>query len=322
MRKLISIIVPVYNEEANVRNLYNRVNAALESVADRYDWEFVFTDNHSEDKTFDILEDLAAKDERIRAFRFSRNFGFQRSILTGYRLAHGDAAVQIDCDLQDPPEMIAEFLNFWERGHAVVYGVRRHRQENFILNGARRIFYKLIDALSDDHLPHDAGDFRLVDRRILDLLNEIDDQEPYLRGFVAGAGFDQIGIEYDRDVRTAGQSKFGFGELVKLALDGITQHSTVPLRAFTYLGMMVSFGAVGYACFAIGAWLFDVSSELPRGWSSLAVGVFFLGGIQLIGVGILGEYVGRTYKQVKKRPISVIEKSIDPSKPRASSKTK
>lgn len=311
MRKLISIIAPVYNEEENVRNFCARVNAALEPLADHYDWEFVFTDNHSEDKTFDILEELAAIDKRIRAFRFSKNFGFQRSILTGYRLARGDVAVQIDCDLQDPPEMIAEFLSFWERGHQVVYGVRRHRKENFILHASRRTFYKLIDALSEDCLPHNAGDFRLVDRCILDLLREVDDQEPYLRGFIASAGFNQIGIEYDRDIRVAGQSKFGLRDLVNLALDGITQHSTVPLRAFTYLGMVISVGAVGYAFFAMVIWLLNVTSNMPLGWSTLAVGVFFLGGVQLMGIGILGEYVGRTYKQVKKRPLTVIERRID-----------
>jgi len=315
VRKLISIIAPVYNEEANVRDLYERVNSALAPIADLYDWEFIFTDNHSEDKTFDVIESLASTDKRIRAFRFSRNFGFQRSILTGYRLAKGDIAVQIDCDLQDPPELIRQFVKYWERGYAVVYGVRRHRKENFILHAARRFFYKLLDTLSEEKLPQNAGDFRLVDRRILNLLREIDDQEPYLRGFIAGTGFNQIGIEYDRNIRTAGVSKFGLSDLVKLAVDGLTQHSTVPLRAFTYLGMTMSLGAVGYALFAIIVWSLDLKSELPKGWSSLAVGIFLLGGIQLMGIGILGEYVGRTYKQVKKRPMTIIERKIDHSSP-------
>ena len=311
MRKLISIVVPVYNEEGNVRNLYTRVNEALEPISADYDWEFVFTDNHSEDKTFDILEELARKDQRVRAFRFAKNVGFQRSILTGYRLARGEAAMQIDCDLQDPPELFREFVKHWEQGYQVVYGVRRQRQEHFAINMLRSLFYRLIDKISTEKLPHGAGDFRLVDRRILELLDDIDDQEPYLRGFIASAGFNQIGIEYDRAAREVGESKFSFSDLANLAIDGITHHSTVPLRMFTYLGMMISLAATGYATYAVITWFLDTQSTLPRGWSSLAVGIFFLGGVQLMGIGILGEYIARTYNQVKKRPTAVIEKQID-----------
>ena len=230
MKKLISIVIPVYNEEANIRRLHGRLQSALAGIEKTYELEFVFTDNHSEDMTFPLLQELAREDARVRAYRFSRNFGFQRSILSGYRLARGAAAVQIDCDLQDPPEIIPEFIKKWEEGFHVVYGVRMRRPEPFTLRLARKAFYRLLDTLADEHLPHDAGDFRLVDRRVLDVVTGINDANPYLRGMIAGTGFSQVGVTYDRDKRTAGESKFGFRDLVRLALDAIANHSVVPLK--------------------------------------------------------------------------------------------
>ena len=187
--KLLSIVVPVYNEEANVEPLYDAVNRTLERIGDRYRWEFVFTDNCSSDRTFECLADLAGRDPRVRIYRFTRNFGFQRSILTGYRLARGDAAVQIDCDLQDPPELILDFVKLWESGFKVVYGVRRSRPEPVVVHGMRRVFYRLIAWLSNDNIPVDAGDFRLVDRCVLELLHLYRDENPYLRGYIATLGY-------------------------------------------------------------------------------------------------------------------------------------
>src|ERR1700676_2763885 len=204
--KLISIIVPVFNEEANVERLYEAVNRALAPIADRYEWEFIFTDNCSTDDTFSRIERIAKRDRRVRAYRLSRNFGFQRSILTGYRLARGDAAVQIDCDLQDPPELILEFVKQWEAGSKVVDGVRRSRPEAFDLHASRRLFYRLLARLSDDELPHDAGDFRLIDRSVLDLLHDYRDESPYLRGYIASLGYRQVGVPYDRAERRRGKS--------------------------------------------------------------------------------------------------------------------
>ena len=185
-RKLISICVPVYNEEDNIRPLYERVRTVMSQLEQRYDYEVLFTDNRSEDRTFERLATLALEDKRVRVIRFSRNFGFQRSILANYVNARGAAAVQLDCDLQDPPELIVEFLRRWEEGYAVVYGVRGNRPaENPFLFGLRRFFYRLIDALSEDTLPHDAGDFRLIDRRVIEELRHVRDQQPYLRGLIA-----------------------------------------------------------------------------------------------------------------------------------------
>src|SRR5260370_29284460 len=200
-RKLISIVVPVFNEEANIEPLYTALTPVLEQLKAQYDSALLFTDKHSTDQTFEILRRLSLKDNRLRVLRFSRNFGFQRSIYTGYIHARGDAAVQIDCDLQDPPEMITEFVRKWEEGYQVVYGERSQRQESWTMNVIRKIFYRLIDFLSEDQLPYDAGDFRLLDSRRLDVLKQIDDYQPYLRGTIATLGFNQIGIPYNRNER-------------------------------------------------------------------------------------------------------------------------
>jgi dolichol-phosphate mannosyltransferase len=219
----------------------------MDPLADRYDFELLFTDNHSEDRTFEEIVALSIRDPRVRAIRFSRNFGFQRSILTNFCHARGDVAVQLDCDLQDPPELIVRFLQLWEQGHEVVYGVRRARpKEGRGLFHARRCFYRLIDLLSEQQLPKDAGDFRLIDRRIIEELRKLRDQHPYLRGTIAAMGFRQIGVPYDRNVRARGSSKFNLFRLIGLALDGILQHSIVPLRMATLIGAaMFVVSAVG-----------------------------------------------------------------------------
>jgi glycosyltransferase involved in cell wall biosynthesis len=308
--KLISIVVPVYNEEENVERLYAVVTETMTPLADRYDWEFVFTDNHSSDRTFELLEDLAGRDPRVRAFRFSRNFGFQRSIWTGYSLARGHAAVQLDGDLQDPPALVPEFLRLWEEGYKVVYGVRISRKEAWWINLVRKLFYRLIDFLSEDELPKDAGDFRLVDRLVLDELKRIHDQQPYLRGSIAALGFRQIGVPYDRAERKLGYSKFSYAELFHLALDGILNHSTVPLRLATFTGLGVSvLTALGLVGYVIGRLFF--SQDWPAGFATTtAIGLVTLS-LNALFLGIIGEYLGRIYKQVKMHPITVIERIVD-----------
>ena len=242
----------------------------MSQVADRYHWEFVFTDNHSEDQTFELLTDIAKDDERVCVYRFSRNFGFQRSIYTGLMMARGDAAVQIDCDLQDPPALIPEFLALWQKGNKVVYGVRRSRKEGFLITTARKIFYRLIDRISDYHLPRDAGDFRLLDRRVIDELSKHHDRSPYLRGIIARIGFNQVGVLYDRMPRKRGHTKFTLGSLIELAIDGIVSNSVMPLRLAVYIGSFIgiislvsALGLVIYQLFINNAW--------PAGFAFLAV---------------------------------------------------
>ena len=210
-KPLISICIPVFNEEGNIEPLYEALIPIMQQVRDRYDFELLFTDNHSTDRTFEVLAGLARRDRRVRAIRFSRNFGFQRSIVTAYSNARGDAAVQIDCDLQDPPSLILDFLQKWEAGYRVVYGIRTTRQEGWWMNATRKVFYRLIDSLSEDPLPVDAGDFRLIDRRVLNELLKFEDNQPYLRGTIAALGFEQIGIPYSRAERQHGESKFSLG---------------------------------------------------------------------------------------------------------------
>jgi len=310
MTKLISICIPVYNEEQNIEPLYEALLLVMTQVSDRYDFELLFTDNHSSDRTFEVLEHLARRDSRVRVMRFSRNFGFQRSIFTAYISARGAAAVEIDCDLQDPPALILEFIHKWESGYRVVYGVRSARKESWWMNLTRGVFYRLIDFLSEDELPLDAGDFRLVDRCVLEELRKFEDYQPYLRGTIASLGFDQIGIPYDRAERQLGESKFSFRELMGLALDGILNHSVVPLRIATYLGLAIS-GSTLVAIFGYLIGRVVLGKNWPPGFASIVV--LILGSLSLnaLFLGIIGEYLGRIYRQVKRRPLTIIERELN-----------
>jgi dolichol-phosphate mannosyltransferase len=309
-KPLISVIVPVFNEAENVAPLYQRLAAVFESLEQRFDFEIVFTDNHSDDGTFAALAELAKTDKRIKVFRFSRNFGFQRSIKTGYLKARGDAAIQIDCDLQDPPELIPVFLEKFEAGHDVVYGIRKSRQEGWLINTMRRAFYWLIDALSEDRLPHQAGDFRLVSRRVIDILNQTDDSHPYLRGMIASFGFAQTGVPYDRAGREKGNSKFTFLKLVSLALDGILSHSLIPLRVATLTALvMAAITFFGLFFYFIGNILFG--QTWPAGFATTTILLLLSITLNALFLGVIGEYLGRIYLQVKKQPLTIIEETIN-----------
>lgn len=308
--KKISIVVPVYNEEENIQTLYDRVDKISKLLIDTYEFEFIFTDNHSEDNSFFILKQLSEIDPRIKIIRFSRNFGYQRSIITGYSFASGEAAIQLDCDLQDPPELLIEFLTLWEQGYQVVYGIRKERKEGWIINAARKIFYRLIDRISADKLPHDAGDFRLIDRCIIDELKKIRDASPYIRGLIASLGFKQIGISYSREARKAGKSKFNLSHLFQLAIDGIVSHSVIPLRMATYLGFLITIGALLLTLVFIYGRFYG-SGNWPRGFATTTVLILFGIGLNGLFLGIIGEYLGRIYLQIKIRPLVIIEKTIN-----------
>jgi glycosyltransferase involved in cell wall biosynthesis len=312
-KKLISLIIPVFNEEENIFPLYEAVLPVIKDCESQYDFELVFTDNHSGDRTFAKLSELRELDQRVRVFRFSRNFGYQKSILTGYLKARGDALIQLDCDLQDPPELIPEFLKHWKDGCAVVYGVRRSRREGTVLHYARKLFYRLVDYLSEDDLPVDVGDFRLIDRKVVDVLRQVDDAQPYLRGMIAAMGFKQHGISYDRRGRERGTSNFRFKDLLGLALDGILNHSIVPLRLATFFGIGVTvltlLAILGYVMSK-----FILGFNWPAGFTTLTVLVLFGISMNALFLGIIGEYLGRIYQQVKKRPLVIIEAYLDEHK--------
>ena len=308
-RKLLSIVVPVYNEQDNVDIFYQTVIEALAPEAERYELEFVFTDNHSTDDTFAKLSALAQRDPRVRVYRFSRNFGYQMSIFTGYGLARGAAAVQLDADLQDPPRVVSEFLRLWEQGYRVVYGIRRERKEGWLLHKTRRVFYWLVDVLSTDHLPRDAGDFRLIDRRIIDELKIIRDPNIYIRGRISAMGFRQIGIHYSRDERLRGRTKFNLSSMFSLALDAITSHSVTPLRLATFLGvaamLIAAMMIIGYSVAH-----FFVGADWPPGFTTLTVLVTLSIGINSLLLGVIGEYLARMYQHLKLSSKVIIETRI------------
>jgi dolichol-phosphate mannosyltransferase len=308
-KPLVSLVVPVFNEELNITPFYADVRRVIDPLADEYEFEFVFTDNHSTDKTPELLRELARADPRVRAYRLSRNFGYQRSILTAYLKCRGDAAIQLDCDLQDPTDLIVAFLKHWREGHDVVYGTRVSRLESWKWSLARKIFYRLVDFLSEDPIPNDAGDFRLVSRRVIEELRRSDDTRPYLRGTIATLGFNQLGIDYDRGARVRGATKFSLYDNVMLALDGIVNQSVVPLRVATYVGIGVSF----LTLLAILGYLiayFTVGFRAPAGFTTITILILGSLSINAMLLGVLGEYLGRMYMQMKKKSLSIVERVL------------
>lgn len=308
--KKISIVVPVYNEESNVSDAYGVLSQIAESLKERYEFEIIFTDNHSQDRTFSILQSLAKNDRRLKVARFSRNFGYQKSIYTGYLLSCGDAVIQFDCDMQDPPEMILKFIEKWEEGYLVVYGIRRRREEFFLINIVRKVFYRIISYLSDDNLPRDAGEFRLIDKKLVKEFRKLYDYSPYIRGLIASFGFEQIGIPYDRLKRKKGKSKFKLLDLISLSMDGIVNHSSVPLRLSTYCGFIVCLSAFFLLFSYMIAKLF-FGQAWPRGFTTIIILILFSLGLNASFLGIIGEYIARIYQQVKRRPITLIDKTIN-----------
>lgn len=309
-RKLVSIIVPVFNEEENVDRCYRALRAVFEPLADTYRLEIFFSDNRSTDRTFEKLVAIAAADPEVRVIRLARNFGFQRSVLTAFRLVRGDAAVQIDCDLQDPPELIPEFLKLWQEGYDVVVGIRRKRQEAQVLQWARKGFYRLLRRISDDNMIDDAGDFRLVDRSVLERLKQIRDARPFTRGLVSALSARQTGIVYDRSAREFGESKFPVRRLFGFAVDGLVNHSMAPLRLASMIGTGAFLGSVLMGLwFVVGYFLFG--ADWPAGFATLATLLLASIGLNAMLVGILGEYVGRIYEEVRVRPLTIIDEKLN-----------
>ena len=311
-KPLISIVVPVYNEQDSLPLFYPAVSRVLDPLKPEYDFEWIFTDNHSSDRTPDLLADLAYRDPRVRAFRFSRNFGYQRSILTAYLKSVGDAAIQLDCDLQDPPDLIPQFLEAWRAGSDVVYGIRKARLEGRRWTYARRFFYWLVDFLSEDPIPRDAGDFRLISRRVINELRRINEPSPYLRGTIATLGFRQTGIEYVRAARAVGASKFSFYDNIKLALDGIVNQSVVPLRLATYVGLSIA-GTTVLASLGYIIAYYTTGFRAPAGFTTLTVLILGSLGVNALMLGVIGEYLGRMYLQMKNRSISIVERELHPA---------
>ncbi len=305
---LISLCIPVYQESENIDRLLAALHAFTVSEP-AYRFEFVFTDNASTDDTFEKLVTASRNDARIRVLRLSRNFGFQRSMLTNYFNSRGDAAVQVDADLQDPPEMIREFLRLWEQGYKVVYGVRRKRQESKLLSVLRSVGYWVISTLSDSHLPRDSGDFRLIDRLVIDELRNFEHGAPYLRGLIASIGYAQTGVPYDRHARQAGSSKFGLWALLRFGMDGICSHSTKPLQFITFFGVVVGFSTVALGLYYLIR--FFVDQSLPVGFTTIVLLLLASVSVNTIFLGVIGEYVGRTFRNSQQEPLTIIAERVE-----------
>ena len=303
-RQLLSVVVPCANEQEVLREMNHRLMAVLESLL--MDFEVIYIDDGSSDFTPDILRELQAGDPRIRVVRFSRNFGHQMAITAGIEHASGDAVVIIDGDLQDPPEVIVHFVQKWKEGYEVVYGHRTERDgESAFKLWTAKYFYRFISKLSDTVIPLDTGDFRLMDRRVVDALVEMPERDRFVRGMVSWIGFSQIAVPYRRAPRVAGNTKFSLFKMMRFATDGIVSFSIVPLRLATWVGFLASGIAIVGILIAVLERLLGAVG-LVKGWASLVIAVLFLGGVQLICMGIIGEYVGRIYGESKRRPLYVV----------------
>jgi glycosyltransferase involved in cell wall biosynthesis len=308
MSGLISIVVPCFNEEEVLRSTNRRLVMVLEQLS--LSFEILYVDDGSTDATPEILRELQALDERIRVIRFSRNFGHQMAITAGLEHAAGDAVAIIDADLQDPPEVLADFVAKWTEGFQVVYGVRTERDgETAFKLWTAKIFYRTMGNLSDTEIPLDTGDFRLMDRRVVDALLAMPERDRFVRGMVSWLGFSQAAVPYHRAVRAAGVTKFSFFKMVKFATDGIVSFSILPLRLATWVGFAASGIALLGVLITVVERLIGVEG-LVRGWASVLVAILFIGGVQLISMGIIGEYVGRIYGESKRRPLYVVRERL------------
>jgi dolichol-phosphate mannosyltransferase len=306
MKIIYSIIAPIYNEIDNLPELYRRVKEVMDTTGEP--WELILVDDGSTDGSTMKIRELAAADKAIRPVIFARNFGHQVAITAGWDYARGDAIIIIDADLQDPPEVILELAKKWKEGYEVVYAVRAEREgESWFKKFTAAAFYRLIYSITDVKIPVDTGDFRLMDRKVVNVLKQMKERHRFPRGMSAWVGFRQIGVQYKRAARVAGVTKYPFSKMLKLALNAITGFSYFPLQVATYFG----FASAGISILAIPvvAILRLAGSHFFEGQTTTLISVLFLGGVQLISLGILGEYIGRLYDEAKARPLYIVSEA-------------
>ena len=309
-KKLISICIPILNEEENIESIYKKINHIFNKFNNKYYYEIIFTDNNSSDKSFEIIKKINETDKNVRCYSFSNNIGKERSLINAYKLTKGDAAIQLDCDLQDPPELIEEFIKKWENGYDYVFAIRKNRKENFILKNLRKVFYRLINILSYSKLKNDVGDFSLIDKKIIDIIKTIDERDTYLRGFIYSLGFNSFGIEHTRAQRLSGKTKFTFLKYVSESFKNISNHTIAPLRFASIFGLTVSvISIVGLIYFSIQK-VIDPSSS-PAGFTTQIFILLVILALNSIFLGILGEYIGKIYNQLKRFDKTIIIKKID-----------
>ena len=302
----LSVVIPIYNEEGNIPLLHQRLTTTLEGMNIFY--ELIFVNDGSKDRSMQLIRELAAKDARVKFIDFSRNFGHQVALSAGLDHTQGEAVVMMDADLQDPPELLAELYQKYNEGYEVVYARRRSRQgETYFKKSATLVFYRLLARMSSIEIPLDTGDFRIIDHKVVEMLRHMPEKIKYLRGQISWIGFRQTSIEYDRPERHAGETGYSFRKLMGLALDGITGFSDVPLKIVTYFGLVVTAFAFVMTIYVLYSWFSQ--SDLVQGWSSLMITVLFIGGVQMIAIGIIGEYLSRIHSNVRNRPLYVIRDS-------------
>ena len=306
---MLSVVVPVKNEEDAILPFIARVGPILDAITDHGGWEILFIDDGSTDATLAAIVACNLSDARVRGLSLSRNFGKEAALSAGLDHARGAAVIPMDVDMQDPPEVLPEMVAKWRDGHEMVFGVRRSRAEDsFTKRVTAGLFYRAHNMVSADKIPENAGDFRLMDRQVVDVIRAMPERNRFMKGLFAWAGFRQASVEYDRAERETGTTKYNYWKLWTLALDGITSASTVPLRIWSYVGALVALFAIGFASWlAVDTMIFG--NAVP-GYASLMTSVLFLGGIQLISLGVLGEYVGRILTETKQRPLYVVRDTV------------
>jgi dolichol-phosphate mannosyltransferase len=306
MKITYSIIAPIYNEIDNLPELYRRVKAVMDSAGEP--WELILVDDGSTDGSTDKIRELAAQDKIIRPVIFARNFGHQVAITAGWDYARGDAVVIIDADLQDPPEVILELARKWKEGYEVVYAVRGEREgETWFKKFTAALFYRIIYSITDVKIPVDTGDFRLMDRKVVNVLKQMKERHRFPRGMSAWVGFKQIGVTYKRAARVAGVTKYPFSKMLRLALNAITSFSYFPLQVATFFGFVLA--GISILTIPLVAILRLAGSHFFEGQTTTLISVLFLGGVQLISLGILGEYIGRLYDEAKGRPLYIVREA-------------
>ena len=312
-KKKVTLVIPMYYEEKVANECYKRVKENLDKL-ENYNYEIIFVNDGSKDKTLSILEGIASKDSNVKVVSFSRNFGHQAAVTAGLQYVTGDAIVIMDADLQDPPELIPDMLTLWEKGNEVIYGKRKSREgESAFKLLTAKMFYKTLNALSDVEIPKDTGDFRLVDRKVVDTINSLPEHNKFLRGLFSWVGYKQIPFEYERKERFAGTTKYPLKKMLKLASDGIIGFSMKPLKLVGILGMLSILASIIILIVAIVLHV-NHSTNLVPGWSSLMVVMTFLTGTILLSIWIMSEYIGRIYDEAKQRPQYIVDKTININK--------
>lgn len=303
--KKISFVFPVYNEEQGLDKLYSEMSKISTELEKKYIVEFICINDGSKDRSFEKLQEIHNRDKRFHIINLSRNFGQQMAITAGFDFATGDAIIVMDSDLQDPPEVALQLVKKWEEGYEVVYAQRRKRKDPFIKKTISFFFYRILDRLTDIKIPKDTGEFRLFDKKVLTYINRFREKNRFFRGIFTYVGFKQTAVLFDKAERFAGKAKFTFGKSLKLAMDGITGFSTVPLKLITQFGLWVSLFSFLGIIYAIAIRLFHPEWTVS-GTTFIVISVLFIGGVQMIMLGILGTYIGRIYSEVQNRPLYII----------------